>query len=350
MSAGYEDMTSYHGGRYPAGTALAYKALLLAKDLLFPDGAFFVRGKCSIETAFAGLGFLDAIEMVLRCSSLGLYRVDTEMPAPDGTPLAPVRGKFFYRFIQEDGVLELTVKPNLVPQEFYRATEDLHSGKIKSEDGPMALRRTVESALLSLDPTDIFDVRALKPCTVKTAEPVAAPSLDDPSRLVLEDFDSYKIGIRQLQRYHGDQAVCGLCLTWALARQWAKTVFKGDPVPRRKVSVKVGASGKGIDDAIEFLFRLSGTERSTIDLRWGKEMNAPEVLPGAGFFAFQISMADTKRAFVLKEDLVPREYLRLCAIKAANPSSFKEETERKKLQYEFASRMLLESEPFQVQD
>ena len=36
LSAGYHEMTAYHGGRYPAGTALGYKALLLAREVMFP--------------------------------------------------------------------------------------------------------------------------------------------------------------------------------------------------------------------------------------------------------------------------------------------------------------------------
>ena len=57
---------AFHGGRYPAGAVLGFKALTLARELLFPRGGSFVRERCAIETPFSGGGFRDAAEMVLR--------------------------------------------------------------------------------------------------------------------------------------------------------------------------------------------------------------------------------------------------------------------------------------------
>ncbi|MDR1650729.1 MAG: hypothetical protein LBR87_02980, partial [Synergistaceae bacterium] len=194
LSAGYERTAAYHGGRYPGGTILAYKALLLAQELLFPKGGLFVRGKCSVETPFTGLGFRDAIEMVLRAPSLGLYKVDLDMPVPEGTVPAPVKGAFFYRFKQEDGTLELALKQGLIPEEFYRATEDLHSGKIKSEDAVLEIRRDIERAVTGLSPRGIFDVISCKPCGAAAEEYEEPPALEDGFRVTLKDFSEYEAG------------------------------------------------------------------------------------------------------------------------------------------------------------
>ena len=214
--ADYHDISAYHGGRYPAGTALGQKALELAHSLLFPEGGCFVRGECSLETPFAGKGFEDALEMVLRCTSLGRYTLDLDMPVPPGTVPAPVRGKFFYRFSQGDGYAELAVKPGLVPEEFYKISEDLHWKRVppEAEEQALELRRKIEAALMALDPVDIFDVHGHKPCTSisQKAHREAAPSLTDDFRLRLDDYGEYLVGIEQLRRYHGNTSLCGLYL------------------------------------------------------------------------------------------------------------------------------------------
>jgi hypothetical protein len=350
LDAGYEDMTAYHGGRYPAGTVLAYKALLLASELMFSGGGFFVRGECSLETAFKGSGFMDAIEMVLRCRSLGLYKVDPDMRVPDGTPPAPVSGKFFYRFIQGDGTVELTLKPGLVPQEFYTATEDLHCGKLASETGVLDLRREIESAILSMNPRDIFDVRTQRPCSDGSRKSQEPPLLRDYTVLKIDDYGEFSVNAERVRRYHGDASLCGMCLTWALVRQWAnKRGFSNEPMPRGKVTVTSGASGSGIDDALEFLFRISGTKRYSVDTRFGDGLRAPEVLPGAGAFVFGLSLEGSAQdIFILRDELAPREYLRLCKLKSEHPHDFKEMEELKSLQRDFARRMLSEAEPFRT--
>jgi hypothetical protein len=350
LDAGYDDMTTYHGGRFPAGTVLAYKALLLVRELMFPNGEDFVRGKFSIETAFLGTGFLDAIEMPLRCNSLGLYKIDPEMIVPVGTVPAPVKGKFFFRFIQGNGIVELTVKPGLVPQDFYKATEDLHNGKITSEDEVLKVRRNVEMILLNINPHEIFDVHVQKPYTDALEKGSEAPLLQDDSYLKVADYGEFSLNAERLRRYHGDNSICGMCLTWALVRQWARNLgFSNKPIPRRQVTLISGASGRGINDALEFLFRISGENRYTVDTRFGDGHRAPEVLPGAGSFIFGLSLGNAAQdIFILKDELAPRDYLRLCKLKSEKPHNFKQMAELKSLQREFARRMLSEAEPFRV--
>jgi hypothetical protein len=341
-------MTAYHGGRYPAGTALGYKALLLAQEAMFPERGRFMRGKCSVRTAFTGSGFADAIEAVLRSVSLGMYTADPGMDVPNGTPPAPVIGKFFYRFAQEDGTVELTLKPGLVPDEFYKATEDMHYGKTDSEDGVMKLRIEVERVLMSMNPRDIFDIHSLKPYTVSMDEGMPPPLLSDDSRIKISDYGTFETDIETLRRYHGNEALCGLCLVWTLVRQWAAQLcLKDGAIPRRSVTVTAGACGKGIDDALEFLFRASRGNRSSVNTQWGAELGAPEVLPGAGHFVFGLSLdGATPDVFALREELAPREYLRLCELKSEQHEDFKEELALKSRQLEFANLLLATPEPF----
>jgi hypothetical protein len=362
LRADYDDISAYHGGRYPAGTALGQKALELAHSLLFPQGGCFVRGECSLETPFAGKGFEDALEMVLRCTSLGRYTLDLDMPVPQGTLSAPVKGKFFYRFSQGDGFAELAVKPGLVPEEFYKVTEDLHRGKVTAEDQALELRRKIEDALMALDPDEIFDVHGHRPLIPQEVPRDTPPHLKDDFRLRLVDYGEYAVGIEQLRRYHGNRSLCGLCLAWSLIRQWAR--MEGwDELPRRSVHVRSGALGDGISDALEFLFR-GKDGRVVVDTAWGDATPAPKVMPGSGAFAFQLSLPShnnspedsignscpqPSRTFILKEKAVPKEYLRLSRIHNENPGEFREHETRKALQLEFACAILEENEPFEAE-
>jgi hypothetical protein len=351
FAADYEDITAYHGGRYPAGTALGYKAMLLVSDLLFPEDGALARGKCSVTTSFTGTGFMDAIEMVLRCGSLGLYQADPKMPVPEGTPPAPVRGSCFFKFTQGDGTVDLILRPGLIPREFYTATEDLHSGKIHSEDGVFKLRRDIEAALLPMRPQDIFEVHRAKPCSADPEKLLAPPSIKDDFIIRISDYVEFEADVERVRRYHGDDALCGLCLTWSLIRQWvkAKSIFKKNPIYRSNVTVKSGAFGKGINDALEFLFRASTDRRLSVDTKWGAALDAPEVLPGAGFFAFGLSVdGSPQEIFILKEELAPRGYLELCKSRSEHPDDFREMPALKSLQRDFANRVLSEPEPFRV--
>jgi hypothetical protein len=118
-------------------------------------------------------------------------------------------------------------------------------------------------------------------------------------------------------------------------------------LPRRSVQVRSGALGGGISDAFEFLFR-GKDGRVAADTAWGDSTPAPKVMPGSGAFAFQLSLPESSRTFILKEKFVPTEYLRLSRIYNENPQAFKENEARKTLQLEFARCTLKESEPFEV--
>jgi hypothetical protein len=350
LSARYSEITAYHGGRYPAGTALGYKALLLAREVMFPGGGRFTREKCSVRTAFTGSGFADAVEAVLRSVSLGAYTADPGMDVPKETPPAPVLGKFFYRFAQDDGAVELTLKAGLVPDEFYKATEDLHYGRTDSEDDVMRIRLDVEHALMNMNPRDIFVVRSQKPCAAPMEEGAPPPLLSDGSRVKISDYGEFEINIETLRKYHGDDSLCGLCLVWTLVRQWARRLCAKDGrIPRRSVTVTAGARGKGIDDALEFLFRVSDGNRLSVDTRWGAELGAPEVLPGAGYFVFGLSLNGARQdVFALKDELAPREYLRLCGLKSELKGDFREDAALKSRQIEFANLLLATPEPFRI--
>jgi hypothetical protein len=348
--AGYEETAAYHGGRYPAGTALGFKAMDMAQNVMFPEGGAFIREKCSVETSFMGEGFRDAVEMVLRCVSRGAYHADPEMPVPDNTPPAPGGGKFFYRFKQCDGFAELTVKPGLVPEEFYEATEELHSGRAESEERCLSLRRTIEKTLLSLAPSEIFEIRGGCPCRPAPDCNRGVAELEDEFTVKLNDFGIFDVTLEDARLYHGEESLCGVCLAWSLVRQWISLTASSisSPLPRREIVFESAADGSGIDDAFEYIFRTSSGARKSSDIT---ELRAPEVFPGAGRFAFGLSIGGNRATrFALKNKMVPKDYLRLCGMRSATEGAFEKQSELRELQLEFARAMLAEEEPFDVCD
>lgn len=350
LCAAYEDVAAFHGGRYPAGTALGFKALCLARDLLFPQGGVLVRERCRIETPFPGGGFRDAAEMVLRSVSQGRYRLDLNMPVPAGTVPAPVEGYFFFRFVQDGGCAEFSLRPGLVPEEFYAVTEDLHRGRgarEETEARALELRRAIASALLERAPSEIFAVHEAKPAA-PSPEGAEPPVLGDGGRLVLADRETRSVTIESLRRYHGSSALCGLCLVWSLARQFGSLAGL-DAFERRAVAVTAGARGAGILDGLEYLFRGFGEGRAAFDFGWAEALGAPRAPGENGAFAFRLSAGGLEPVtFVLKEEHVPHEYFALCGRKMADPASFREEERRRALQLGFARRALEEPELFEV--
>ncbi len=343
------DLRAFHGGRYPAGVAIGYKALILATTLLFPGGGSFVRGKATVATPFPGVGFRDAMEMTLRTTSLGRYHFDLNTPSPAGALPAPVEGKFFFRFSQEGGHAALSVREGLVPQEFYELSQLLHQGALppNGEQKVLELRREVARAILKLSPEDIFIVHSHEASSPVGIGDQTIPILHDLTALSLEDYESYTVSLDQMLLNHGYGSVCGLCLVWALARQIAQ-IAGGDALKRREWEFRVGAEGEGVRDGLEFLFRAFSDGRAVFDKEWGLKQGAPLATRDGGAFAFEVRTSGFARTFVLKQEFAPTEYLRLCDRKNRRPSDFTEETARKQRQVEFARRMLKEKQAFDL--
>lgn len=350
LLAEYGDVAAFHGGRYPAGVALGFKALTLAQQLLFPGGGNFVRERCTVETPFPGGGFRDAAEMVLRSVSRDRYRLDLGLPVPQGTVPAPVEGHFFFRFLQDGGCAEFSLRPGLVPEEFYAVTEDLHHGRGDPEAveaRALELRRAIASAILALDPSELFVVHGARAAEVlpEGAEP---PLLGDAGSLSLIDRGTYAVTVESLRRYHGNAALCGLCLVWSLVRQLGRHAGV-DAFERRSVGVTAGARGPGILDGLEYLFRGFGEGRAAFDFGWAEGLGAPRAPMGSGAFAFRFALPGREpMTFVLKDRYVPHGYFALCERKAGAPGAFGEEPERRRLQLEFARLALSEPELFEV--
>lgn len=111
----FDDLVKYHGRSSVAGLAHGFKALERALPLL-GDGSPPERYGIWVDSAFAGDGARDALEMVTRAVTGERYRPAPEL-APDDAPRAP-HGRFFFRLLYEDRIVDLKLRAGLATDEF----------------------------------------------------------------------------------------------------------------------------------------------------------------------------------------------------------------------------------------
>jgi hypothetical protein len=154
----FEDLLKYHGRGAVGGAAHGFKVLERVLPLL-AGGEPPERLDITIDSAFGGAGARDAFEMVTRAWTGDRFRYDPEL-APEA-PVAPI-GRYFFRFTHRRGtVVDLTLRPGFVTDEFTElatrgpatADEEQHLERLKQE---MADR------LLARPAADVYDAVTLR--------------------------------------------------------------------------------------------------------------------------------------------------------------------------------------------
>ena len=153
ISITFDDLLKYHGRSSIAGVAHAFKAMERAFPLLSPDHAP-ERSDITVESGFPGGGARDAFEMVTRAVTGDRYRLRTE-PVGENVPAAP-GGHFFFRLGYRDAVVDLVLRPGLVPEDFL---------DVACRDNPtpaeaaraQQLKEEMAARLLSLPADEVYD-------------------------------------------------------------------------------------------------------------------------------------------------------------------------------------------------
>jgi hypothetical protein len=151
----FEDLLKYHGRGAVGGVAHGFKVLERGLPLL-ADGEPPERADVSVETAFGGAGARDAIEMVTRAVTGGRFSYDPGI-APEA-PVAPI-GRYFFRLIHRAGtVVDLTLRPGLVLDEF---TELATRGPATPDEERRLehLKQEMADRLMSLSAAEVYDAR-----------------------------------------------------------------------------------------------------------------------------------------------------------------------------------------------
>jgi hypothetical protein len=154
----FDDLVKYSGRSSIGGVAHGFKVMEQALPLL-DGGAAPDREAISIESAFGGGGARDAFEMVTRAVTGGRFRFEADL-APDGPP-SPM-GQYFFRFSHQAGtVVELTLRPGLVLEEFIELARRGPANP-DEEQRLAVLKHQMADLLMSLPAAEVYDAELLK--------------------------------------------------------------------------------------------------------------------------------------------------------------------------------------------
>lgn len=127
LSFEFDDLVRYHGRQSICGLTVAYKVMGAAWGRVWND-APPVRSSLVVASAFPGPGTRDGFEMVTRAVTRGAYEVLTDV---EPGPLVAEAGKgaYFFRLSDDRHIIELGLKPEVVPAEFVPRRRKLARGE-----------------------------------------------------------------------------------------------------------------------------------------------------------------------------------------------------------------------------
>ncbi len=153
LTFGLADLMRYHGPGSPGGVAHGFTVMLRAWQLLSPDGPP-ERREIRLDTAFAGPGARDAIELVTRAVTDGRYVVDPALRRPDrGTTLE----HYVFRFGYRDRTVRMEIREGFVVDEFIALARK--QGRNPDEEARLTvLKQEMADRLLAVPADKVYDV------------------------------------------------------------------------------------------------------------------------------------------------------------------------------------------------
>jgi hypothetical protein len=146
-------MLAYHGPGSPGGAAHAFKVMQRAFPLLTPDGVP-ERRELVFETAFAGPGARDGIELVTRAVSDGRYHLVAELARPErGVTLE----RFVFRVRYGDLAVTLAVREGFVPNELV-ALARLPERTPAQEERLTAVKYAMAEQVMGAAAADVYEI------------------------------------------------------------------------------------------------------------------------------------------------------------------------------------------------
>ncbi len=115
LRIGYEDCARYHGRSSIGGVALGFRLMQRALAELCPQGAIPDRAAVTAYSAFPGEGVRDALEMIARVVTRGVYRV---APAADVPGPSAAVGRLYFEIGYDGRRTALAVAPGVMGEDF----------------------------------------------------------------------------------------------------------------------------------------------------------------------------------------------------------------------------------------
>lgn len=153
---GFSDVEKYHGLSNIAGAAVGFKALQAAFDALLP-GKAAPREEITITTGHPGTGVRDAIEMVTRATTRGVYTVDKTLPKGR---LNPYRQLSFTFIVSLPGrEVEVVLKEGILPARFFDLMEIVTKPDTEKERDELdQLKRSLAKQIVGQPSSALFAI------------------------------------------------------------------------------------------------------------------------------------------------------------------------------------------------
>jgi hypothetical protein len=151
----FSDIKKYHGLGNIAGAAFAFKALQAAFAQLLGQ-APAPREDTSVQTGHSGSGVRDAIEMVTRAATRGVYSVDTNLPKARLNPYRQLSFTFIVTVATQRA--EVALKPGVLPARFFELM-NVNTDEARAELDQ--LKRQLAEKIIASANEELFEITVL---------------------------------------------------------------------------------------------------------------------------------------------------------------------------------------------
>ena len=159
----FDDLVRFHGTKSICGLTVSFKVMEAAWQELW-TGAPPRREELSVASGFPGPGTRDGFEMVTRAVSRDAFRI---IPDAKPTPLVSeaAKGAYFFQLSDNRQIIELGLKPGMLPDDFIRRRGAMARGEASFSDVTdfRKIQFGFSERLLSLAPQDAVNVIDVRP-------------------------------------------------------------------------------------------------------------------------------------------------------------------------------------------
>ena len=157
--------------------------------------------------------------------------------------------------------------------------------------------------------------------------------------LSYKDVDGpIEISFDDVKKYHGTRSLCGLTVGYTvLGAAWA-SLSDGEPLDRNDITVETAFGGPGARDAVEMVTRAVSREAFALVNDKQPDENIAEAAKGA--YWYRITANGRAVELGLKQDILPKDFIRLRRKSLAGEASAEEMKTFRSLQIELSNRLL----------
>ena len=157
--------------------------------------------------------------------------------------------------------------------------------------------------------------------------------------LAYKDVDGpIEISFDDVKKYHGTRSLCGLTVGYTvLGAAWA-SLSDGEPLDRNDITVETAFGGPGARDAVEMVTRAVSREAFALVSDKQPDENIAEAAKGA--YWYKITARGRAVELGLKQDILPKDFIRLRRKSLAGEASAEEMETFRDLQIELSNRLL----------